>query len=223
MPPNRTPVPTPIWLQDPDGIEQSFAVCRFHHDASIRKSQWENMTALSHLIPADTIFLSDHNSVILPTRDVSLPRFSPEQRDVLEAREQEISFPIRHGLIDAFATLHAYRTDNFPLAGWTWGFPPAQPSGTPTPNTEQHEFDLSDTSIDRQRRIDRVMIPSAFMSSLCECFPCFLASSDHKAVVLSLRAIAVVLEDNLLMCTASPAGWHSHRGMGGAPSAVNRP
>ena len=146
------------------------------------------MTALSHLIPADTIFLSDHNSVILPTRDVSLPRSSPEQRDVLEAREQEISFLTRHGLIDAFATLHADRTDNFPLAGWTWGFPPAHPSGTPAPDTEHHKFDLSDTSIDRQRRIDRVMIPSAFMSYVCECFPCFLASSDHKAVVLSLRA-----------------------------------
>ena len=85
-------------------------------------------------------------------------------------------------------SLHADRTDDFPLAGWTWGFPPAQPSGTPAHDTEQHEFDLSDTSIDRQRRIDRVMIPSAFMSSVCECFPCFLASSDHKAVVLSLRA-----------------------------------
>ena len=32
-----------VRLQDPDGIELSFAVCHFHHDATIRAHQWKKL------------------------------------------------------------------------------------------------------------------------------------------------------------------------------------
>ena len=32
------------------------------------------------------------------------------------------------------------------------------------------------------------MIPSSFQKNISECYTCFVTSSDHKAVVLSLRA-----------------------------------
>ena len=58
-----------VLLRDPDGMEHSFAICHFHHDASIQKTQWKKLSTMSYLIPRSTVFLSDHNSVILPSRD----------------------------------------------------------------------------------------------------------------------------------------------------------
>ena len=88
--------------------------------------------------------------------------------------------------MDAFATLHSCRTEDFPLEGWTWGFPSLCPKDAPPPDVSQHEADMMDISTDRRRRIDRVLVPHNFVSVLRECYPCFLASSDHKAVVFSL-------------------------------------
>ena len=48
-------------------MEHSFAICHFHHDACSSKPQWYKLISLSDLIPTATIFLFDHNSVILPT------------------------------------------------------------------------------------------------------------------------------------------------------------
>ena len=40
---------------------------------------------------------------------------------------------------------------------------------------------------DRCRRIDRILIPYAYQSHLKACYPTFLASSDHRAIVLHLK------------------------------------
>ena len=83
-----------------------FAVCHFHHDAPARKAQWSTLSALFDLLPPETIFLSDHNSVILPSRDVSCPRTSEEPADIIEARKIEVDVITRLGLLDAFVCLH---------------------------------------------------------------------------------------------------------------------
>ena len=204
-----------VRLQDPDGIELSLAVCHFHHDATIRAHQWKKLASLRHLIPSDTIFLPDHNSVILPSRDVSSLRTSPEQKDVLEARECEISFLAEHDLVDAFAALHSCRTEDFPLEGCTWGFPCLCPKDAPPPVVSQHEADMTDISTDRRRRIDRVLVPHNFVSVLRECYPCFLASSDHKAVVFfALICLLRLAASQKMSCllSAIPRDCRRHTG-----------
>ena len=179
-----------VRLRDPNGIEHSFAVFHCHHDATIWSTQWDQLSAWSHLLPPSTIFLSDHNSVILRTRDVSYPRTAPELKDVPNARQKEVSFLTDHKLLGVYATLHECRTEEFPSGGWTWGAPSANPDSAPptAPTTcNQHEKDLSDTHIDREHCIDYISIPSSSFSAAQECYPSFLGSSDHKADVFTLQ------------------------------------
>ena len=49
------------------------------------------------------------------------------------------------------------------------------------------EHDLSDADLDRKRRIHRILIPHIFQHHIHECYTSFLASSDHKVVVLSIQ------------------------------------
>ena len=128
-----------VKLKDTDGLVHDFAICHFNHDAAIRRKQWDDLANLSHLIPASTVFLSDHNLVILPSRDVLCPRNSPQMSDVMEARQKELSFISMHCLIDSYVALHEGHLDDLPLEGWTWGFPPTHDQiGKKRPNQWHH-------------------------------------------------------------------------------------
>ena len=82
-----------------------------------------------------------------------------------------------------------------PLEGWTWGFPSHQtkPKRTSSVRTNTsalpHEQVLSASELDRKRRIDRILVPHSFHQHIQECYTTFLASSDHKAIVINIRPI----------------------------------
>ena len=58
--------------------------------------------SLSHLYPflyCHCIDLPDHNSILLPARDVATTHLAPEQQPVLIARKHEIQFVTSQNLI----------------------------------------------------------------------------------------------------------------------------
>ena len=137
------------------------------------------------LVPRDTIYLSDHNSVTVPSRDISAPLLSPEHSTVIAAREAELDFLTKHQLIDTYACFHSGRHSDFDLEGWTWGFAPAKPTASTSPNLTANEHA---PVLDRKRRIDRILLHENFQNSVAECYSRFVASSDQKAVIASLTA-----------------------------------
>uniref|UniRef100_A0A7S4GH15 Uncharacterized protein n=1 Tax=Eutreptiella gymnastica TaxID=73025 RepID=A0A7S4GH15_9EUGL len=75
------------------------------------------ISLFSPQIPLTTIFLSDHNSVILPSPDVPAPRSSQEPSEILNARHKGVDFLSDRGLIDYYTSLHEGRLDDLPLVG----------------------------------------------------------------------------------------------------------
>ena len=137
------------------------------------------------LVPRDTIYLSDHNSVTVPSRDICAPHLSSEHSTVIAAREAELDFLTNHQPIDTFACFHSGRHSDFDLEGWTWGFAPAKPTASASPDLAANECT---PVLDRKRRIDRILLQENFQNSVVECHSRFVASSDHKAVIASLSA-----------------------------------
>ena len=87
--------------------------------------------------------------------------------------------------------VHSQRSKDSELGGFTWGFPP-------DPSTNQHtaqplakrlcpQLHGTPPETDKRRRVDRILVPPELVPNLEECYPTFLAFSDHKAFVLSLR------------------------------------
>ena len=95
-----------VTLNDLDSLKHNFGVCHFYHGASVRTKHWETLHAVSHLIPRDTISLSDHNSVVVPTHDILCPRNSLEMFNVSLAGNKEVHFITEQGLVDAFVWIH---------------------------------------------------------------------------------------------------------------------
>ena len=111
-------------LSDPEGCNWNFMVGHFHHDASIRTEQWKMLSSMSRtLLPTNTVWLCDFNSVILPNRDMSHVGTSVKHASVLAARDEEILTLNSFNAIDSYAVTHAGRLEDVPLEGWTWGSP----------------------------------------------------------------------------------------------------
>ena len=116
-------------------------------------------------------------------------------QDTLDAREEEASTLMRFGLVDAYACAHLGRATDHDPHGWTWGFPSSKAkahTNTPQQNSKRQKaqtFDDEDQaqSCDRRRRIDRIHIPYSMESFISECYPTFLADSDHKLVLVGLQ------------------------------------
>ena len=157
----------------------------------------------STLLPTNTVWLCDFNSVILPNRDVSHVRTSVEHASVLAARDEEIRALNLFNVVDSFAVTHSGRLQDVPLEGWTWGFPsttqtnpatqtpPHSKRNKPAPRANPPPPDTTDTGnngadCDRRRRIDRILIPAELQPHIDGCYPSFLANSDHKMVTLLL-------------------------------------
>ena len=63
---------------DPESLQHNFLFSHFHHDACFRNKQCQHIhKGLAPLIPSYTIFSYDHNSVLVPTRDVAAPPTHP--------------------------------------------------------------------------------------------------------------------------------------------------
>ena len=112
-----------IALRDDQGFYHSLMVAHFHHDPTLRKKQWHDLATLPKaLFMANSIWLCDHNSVILPRRDLANPKITPEAADVLEARDAEVSFLMTQGLVDSYLCKHFGRGVDFDLHRWNCGF-----------------------------------------------------------------------------------------------------
>ena len=113
-----------MMLEDEQGFVHSFMVSHFHHEASLRKKQWPDiaMAPRSSIAP-NTISLRDHNSVLMPTRDVANSKAATDLLAALDARKEEASTLMRFGLVDAYACAHSGRATDHDPHGWTWGFP----------------------------------------------------------------------------------------------------
>ena len=185
-----------VMLEDEQGFLHSFMVSHFHHEASLRKKQWSDIAMLPRsLIAPNTIWLCDHNSVLLPTRDVANSKAATEQPATIDAREEEASTLMRFGLVDAYACAHSGRATDHDPHGWTWGFPSSKAksyTNTPQQNSKRQKKQTSDDddqahSCDRRRGINRIHIPCSMESFISECYPTLLADSDHKLVLLGLQ------------------------------------
>ena len=89
-----------VTLREDAGWEHSFLVAHFHHHPTLRKKQWTLLSTLpASLFLANIVWLCDHNSVILPGRDIANPKITSEASDVLEARDAEVSFLMPHGVV----------------------------------------------------------------------------------------------------------------------------
>ena len=110
-----------VELLHPDGVPMGFFVGHLHHEAEQRKRQWEliNIHAPTLFLP-NTVFLCDHNSVVMPSRDIAQPHLAPERGSVLDARDAETGTLSRLRLVDSYPCTHGCR--DRPLEGWTWGF-----------------------------------------------------------------------------------------------------
>ena len=147
-------------LSDPDGVKHHFCVYHFHHDAVERQRQWTLLSQIAPtLVPRDTIYLSDHNSVTVPSRDISAPHLSPEHSTVIAAREAELHFLTNHELIDTYACFHGGRNSDFDLEGWTWGVALTKPTASASPDLTANECT---PVLDRRRRIDRILLHENF-------------------------------------------------------------
>ena len=144
------------------------------------------MTALSPgWLHNDTIFRLDHNSVMLPIRDVASPHLGSEPPDTVKARVAEAEFVSSHHVMDAYWALHEGRLDDLPLEGYTCGFPrlsqaPSQPDISPNESA---------VLPDRRRHIDRILLPSSYLQNLLDCYCTFLGGSDHKVVVARIAPL----------------------------------
>ena len=171
-------------------------VSHFHHEASLRKQQWSDIAMLPRsLIAPNTIWLCDHNSVLLPTRDVANSKAATHQPATLDAREEEASTLMRFGLVDAYACAHSGTATDHDLHGWTWGFPSSKVKAhtkTPQQNSKRRKAQTFDDeeqapSCDRSRGMDRIHILYSMESFISECYPTVLADSDHKVVLMGLQ------------------------------------
>ena len=143
------------------------------------------LSALHNELPLNLITLSDHKSVILPTRDKAFHSPHPEHKRVIQAREAETLCMFQLNLVDSYVSMHGGWADDHPLEGFTWGFASGLPWAADPDFAESPRPDLHIK--DRCRRIDRILIPYAYESHLAACYPTFLASSDHKALVMHLQ------------------------------------
>ena len=98
------------------------------------------------------------------------------------ARSSEVHFFSHHGLIDSDAVRHAGRAEDFPLEGWTWGFPSQIRKATSDPTGTPESADAQD--LDRRRRMDRISVPFSFQDNITEAYTALCASD--KIVALSL-------------------------------------
>ena len=121
-------------------------------------------------IHADTIYLSDHNSIMLPVRDIASPHLGAEPPATVRARTTEAEYVSNRRLIDAYLSIHDGRLDDLPLEGYTWGFPNVDKE-VPTPALAQNEHSVS---ANRRRRMDRILLPSSYFQNLHECYCTFL-------------------------------------------------
>ena len=118
-----SPPVMPTTLRDDQGLEHNFMVAYFNHDPTLRKKQWQDLATLPKvLFMANSIWLCDHNWVILLGRDVANPKLTAEAADVLETRDAEVSFLMTQGVVDSYLCMHFGRAVDFDLHGWTWGF-----------------------------------------------------------------------------------------------------
>ena len=189
-----------VSLLHEEGFLHNFLIVHFHHDPTLRLAQWRSLRDLSLYMPADTILLADHNSVIIPTRDAAIGHVTVEQPKVLQARAMEVEVLASRALVDAYADVHSGRVSSQELAGWTWGFQADpdrqrnhQAPSTPDPPCTSCNIDGKrprstddSTPVDRRRRIDRIHVPQRLQCGLVQAHTAFVGRSDHKAVLVTL-------------------------------------
>ena len=125
---------------DLDGVLHHFCVCHFHRDADERRRQLNKLSLLPDaLIPRESIFLSDRNSVLVLSRDTSAPHLAPEHPTITSAKEAEVILLTQRNLVDFYACFLTGRHADFDLEGWTWGFPPVQSSAPIPANLASNE------------------------------------------------------------------------------------
>ena len=188
-----------VELLHPDGVPMGFFVGHLHHEAEQRKRQWELIKIHAPtLFLLNTVFLCNHNSVVMPSRDIAQPHLAPERGSVLDARDAETGTLSRLRLVDSYPCTHGCR--DRPLEGWAWGFHGSLPpeSATASQQAERakkkpkkatytpHLPDFDTRGCDRRRRIDRIHVPVEYEGYILANYATFLACSDHKAVLLTL-------------------------------------
>ena len=129
-------------------------------------------------VPALT--LCDHNCVVLPGYDSEQTSSHDASRHELAAREREVLYLGRLGLVHAWKLAPPVEDtpDELRPKGWTWGFP-------------AHKEDQSEEAqLKRQvgmRRIDRVHVSCSIILPVAGAYTRFIGGSDHKAVVVQLN------------------------------------
>ena len=107
-------------LADPDKVLHHFCVYHFHHDAGARHRQCNNLSQLPDaLVPPETIFLSDQNSLLVPSKDIPTPHLALEHPAITTAREVEVNFLTQHNMVDSYACVDSGRHAGFDLEGCT--------------------------------------------------------------------------------------------------------
>ena len=93
-------------LREGSGCEHNFLVAHFLHDPTLRKKQWTLLPTLPvAFFPANTLWLYNHNSVILPGRDVANSKITSEASDVPGACDGEVH-EMSQGVVDSYICMH---------------------------------------------------------------------------------------------------------------------
>ena len=218
-PPEPIPIPTHPELQSrmmlvkllsPVGACYPILVPHFHHEAKPRQAQWTVLHQFFVHRQHRIILLADHNSFILPHKDVACPPQSIDS-EVTAARTVETQFLATNELMAVYPFVHEAKSVSAHLEGWTWGFPAATPNKPPGGKKRKHSHTTQDapqvkpppkhhrttatppanhthgtTVKDRRRRIDRIDFPTELSEYVTRCYPLFLGASDHKCVLMTM-------------------------------------
>ena len=142
---------------------------RMHDDPGLRKDQWRDLgKRLRYLSSMATLFLMDHNSLIVPGKD-SL-KGHQGGRPVTEARYQEMEVLEEFDMHDVWGLAHS-GSEHPPLAE-TYGWAHKEHRANP-------------------RRLDRIQVNAALAEWISGAYT-VLTGADHKAVVLQLSPPAMV-------------------------------
>ena len=140
-----------------------------HDDPGLRKDQWRDLSKrLRSLSSMATIFLMDHNSLVLPGQD-SLKGHQGD-RSVREARYQEMEVLAKFDMHDVWGLAHDGSEHPPPAATYGWAYEGRRAN---------------------PRRLDRIHVNAALTEWVSGAYT-VLTGANHKGVVLQLSPPAII-------------------------------